>query len=143
MARLHDWQERLSAVLGGAAARAFAYGEHDCCLHAADCIEAVTGDDVAAAWRGQYSDEGGGMVLAKARSLAQLAARFLPPIDRAFARRGDVALAPIGERPGPHRAMMLLVVDGVVLRGPAGRFVMEIDGQPWRMSKRVRCWRVG
>jgi hypothetical protein len=37
----------------------FEWGKHDCALFAADGIEAITGVDIAAEFRGQYSDEAG------------------------------------------------------------------------------------
>jgi hypothetical protein len=133
--RLDDWQERLSAVLEDARTREFAYGEHDCCTHAADCIVAVTGRDVAAAWRGRYETQEAGLALARTKSLAQLARRFFRPIPPVLAHRGDVALAPIGERIGNRRAPMLLVFDHALLRGPAGVAVpRELAVKAWRVE---------
>ncbi len=143
MTRLHDWQERLSAELEASRGRAFEYGEHDCCTFAADCILAVTGRDVAADWRGRYETERAGLALAGVKTLAALANRCLPPIDPVFARRGDVAIAPAGERRGNRRAPMLMVVDGVHLRAPGGGFASLIGGVHWRAAHGVRCWRVG
>lgn len=37
----------------------FEWGVHDCALFAADGIEAITGVDIASAFRGKYSDEAG------------------------------------------------------------------------------------
>jgi hypothetical protein len=39
----------------------FKWGENDCALFAADGIEAMTGVDIAAAFRGQYRDEASAM----------------------------------------------------------------------------------
>ena len=140
--RLPDWQARLSAELAASQARAFDYGAHDCCIFAADCILAVTGRDVAADWRGRYATERDGLALARVKSLAQLAGRFFKPVQPIFARRGDVAIAPVGGRVGNRRAPMLLVVDHALLIGPAGACVAEIERTPWRAHPAVRCWRV-
>jgi len=51
VSRPPDWPERLLAALAAARDRPFRWGEHDCCLFAADLIEAVTGVDPAAAFR--------------------------------------------------------------------------------------------
>lgn len=59
MTRLRDWQSRFAALVAEARARPFAWGSHDCCLWAADAVQAVTGRDPAARWRGTYSSEVG------------------------------------------------------------------------------------
>jgi hypothetical protein len=57
MTRLRDWPSRFAALVAGARARPFAWGSHDCCLWAADAVQALTGRDPAAQWRGTYSSE--------------------------------------------------------------------------------------
>ena len=54
---LKDWEARLAAYLTEAATRPHAYGEHDCLLHVASAVEAVTGVDHGAEHRGRYSTE--------------------------------------------------------------------------------------
>lgn len=43
----------------------FAWGENDCALFAADGVRAITGVDIAADFRGKYSDEKGALALIK------------------------------------------------------------------------------
>lgn len=132
--RLDDWPERLSEVLEASRSRAFRLGEHDCCLHVADCIAAVTGRDLAADWRGRYATEAEGLALAAVKRLTALADRFFAPVPPALAWRGDVALAPVGVPVRGRRTPMLLVVDGKWLRGPGGAVAER------RLA--VRAWRV-
>ena len=44
----------------------FAWGSNDCALFAADGIQAITGTDIAADFRGKYSDEASAMAAIKA-----------------------------------------------------------------------------
>lgn len=43
----------------------FAWGSNDCALFAADAVKAITGTDIAADFRGKYSDEAGAFALIK------------------------------------------------------------------------------
>jgi len=91
--RLKNWPSRLQAVFSAARTRPFAWGEHDCCLHAAAVVEACTGVDLAAPWRGTYSTAAeAARLLASLGGLRALAAQAGPEIDPAFATAGDVAL---------------------------------------------------
>lgn len=133
--RLHDWPERLSKTIAAARGTPFAYGRHDCCIFAADCVEALTGIDLAADWRGKYDDEIGGMKLAGVRSLEQLASRYFAAVHPAYAHRGDLALAPVGETAETRQAMMLFVVDGSFLRGPADAVIgRHLAVKAWRVE---------
>lgn len=46
-------------------AKPFAWGTWDCSMFAADGIQAITGTDVAAEFRGKYTDESGAFALIK------------------------------------------------------------------------------
>jgi hypothetical protein len=62
MKRIEHWATRgLDAFLRSRAATPFAWGTHDCALFAADGIEVMTGVDIAADFRGKYSDEAGAL----------------------------------------------------------------------------------
>lgn len=99
MNRLDDWPTRLVDAIDRAAAKPFIRGRHDCCLFACDCIEAMTGVDVGAPFRGNYNSR---MSAAKALRLyagtledvaRSIAARHgMKPIDAKEAGRGDAAL---------------------------------------------------
>lgn len=62
MERFEHWATRtFHQFLLDRAKMPFAWGQNDCALFAADAIEAFTGTDIAAAFRGKYSDEAGAM----------------------------------------------------------------------------------
>lgn len=72
----------------------FAWGTHDCGLFAAACVEAMTGEDFSAPFRGRYHTAGGAArALRKAghESVVSLAASLFPEIHPSKARAGDLA----------------------------------------------------
>lgn len=90
--RLHDWQTRLHTLVMQRWGMAFGWGVNDCCLFAADAVQAVTGVDLAADLRGRYAtaaeaarvlDELGGV-------LEIAAARLGPEVSPGMAQPGDV-----------------------------------------------------
>lgn len=91
--RRPDWEARLSAFIIENRDRPFEWGQWDCILMACAAVYAMTGDDAAAKYRGQYSDAAGA---AKAlRELGQ--GTLLKTVDAEFqrrpigmARRGDL-----------------------------------------------------
>lgn len=92
--RRPDWKPRLHAYLTACATRAFRPGQHDCMLWAAGDIEALTGVDLAAAWRGRYTTLAGGRrILRKAGFTDEfaLADAYLPRAPLAYAAPGDLA----------------------------------------------------
>ena len=136
MIRRHDWPERLIAVIEASAARAFAPGVHDCGTFAADCIEAVTGQDVAADWRGAYDDQAAGLALAGVRSVVALPEKVgLTPVPTALARRGDIAIAAVGPVIDGVPALALAVFDGAWLVGPCGvRVPRDLARRAWSVG---------
>lgn len=106
MQRFEDWPTRLAAFIEARLERAFSWGEADCCLFVCDGVEALTGHDPAARWRGLYTSEKGARRLMRdnggVRGLAALA--FGPPVVTAMAGRGDVVLidTPAGEALALH-----------------------------------------
>lgn len=101
--RLPDWRPRLSAYLIEVASKPFAYGSHDCALFVAGAVQAMTGHDPAAAFKGQYSDLKSGLKhLRKAglQSHIDLADASFDPVPLAFAGVGDIAVIDVpGEVP--------------------------------------------
>ena len=66
MHRIRHWATRgFHTFLEQRARRPFAWGVNDCALFAADGIRAITGVDIAADFRGKYSDEAGAMAAVK------------------------------------------------------------------------------
>jgi hypothetical protein len=100
--RLTDWRPRLQAYLAEVTARPFAYGSHDCALFAAGAVQAMTGEDLARDYRGDYQSLKGGLKLlvkaGHADHVAVLRARF-EEIAPAFAAVGDIAV--IGPEAAP------------------------------------------
>jgi hypothetical protein len=93
--RTHDWRGRLTAWLSTKARAPFAYGEHDCALFAAGAIEAMTGVDPAAEWRGRYSTWRGGLRVLRAAGIndqVAAVAALLTEIPPSFAAAGDIAV---------------------------------------------------
>lgn len=95
MMRLYDWETRLTVYLSRIAREGFAWGRHDCALFAAGGVEAVTGHDPAAVWRGRYDTSAGGMRLIRAagyRDHLDAARRLHPPVARSMILPGDLAV---------------------------------------------------
>lgn len=100
--RLPDWQPRLTQYLNSVVKAPFEEGVHDCALFFAGCVEAMTGRDLAAEWRGRYTTTRGGLrVLRKsgyADHLAVAEAHFEPRAV-AMLRPGDGAAVQTEEGP--------------------------------------------
>lgn len=63
--KLHWATRSLHEFLLARARLPFAWGTNDCCLFPADAIEAFTGTDIAADFRGKYTDEASAFELIK------------------------------------------------------------------------------
>lgn len=99
--RIEGWEVRLVEAIEAARARPFVWGENDCATVVADVRKALTGDDMAAEWRGRYRTARGAMRLIRSMGHATLAeavtARLGPPLPSVLmAGRGDVLLHPDG-----------------------------------------------
>ncbi|WP_206431078.1 hypothetical protein [Sphingomonas sp. ABOLE] len=93
MTRLLDWEARLADYLASVADRPMAWGSHDCALHAAHAILALTGEDHATAYRGRYQTARGAARALRRQGHADVEAQFdvlFPAIAPAFAQRGDI-----------------------------------------------------
>jgi hypothetical protein len=133
--RRPDWQPCLFAYLADVTRRPLAPGRHDCALFAAGAVEAMTGVDPAAAWRGRYTSFNAGLkALKKAgfRDHIALVASHFPEVAPAFAQVGDLGVIRLlGELPalgiftGEHLA---------VLRDSGLGFVpREMAPEAWRV----------
>ena len=56
MKRIRNWPRHLVREIEAANERPFVWGEHDCCMFAANCVKAITGEDLMPEFRGEYSD---------------------------------------------------------------------------------------
>jgi len=100
MERRPDWPDRLHQALEAVREAPFRWGTNDCALFACDVVEAMTGLDLAADFRGRYrSQAGAGVVLKRAcggglEALveARAAEHGIAEVPVAFAQRGDVVL---------------------------------------------------
>lgn len=102
LTRRPDWQARLQQYLLRSLSKPFAYGEFDCCLFVADAVEAMTGTDLAAEFRGKYHSCDEALSLRQAytrgkgslRSFVTKALREqgLEEIPFTLAQRGDIVL---------------------------------------------------
>lgn len=127
-----DWHNRLIAVIRAAEKRPFLWGEHDCCLFAADCAEAMTGDNFADGWRGTYVSEMGAKkaLLRGGGSLEKVLAKYLDEIPVKMAQRGDIAVV---ENAGTRCA-------GVIYGGAV--WVPGEEGLVCLRIKPLSAWRV-
>lgn len=95
MKRLPDWESRLQEFLQRRGEACHTWGVTDCCMNAADAVLAITGEDLAAEFRGRYTTAAGATRALKRYGAGTLGATLdakLPSNGRAFARRGDLAL---------------------------------------------------
>lgn len=95
MQRRPDWHARLTGFLLDCAGRPYRPGRFDCAIFAAGAIEAMTGVDLAADWRGRYRTLRGGLRVLRAEGYHDhlaLAAAHFPAIPIALAQSGDLAV---------------------------------------------------
>lgn len=97
MKRLHDWRGRLNACIHELMHVPFVWGRSDCAIALGDCIEAMTGEDLAANFRGKYGDSAGALKAlndAGFADLVALATSHFEEIHPSAARAGDIAAIP-------------------------------------------------
>ncbi len=88
-----DWQERLADLIEARRLEPFRWGQHDCGLWGAAVVEAITGADFGAAFRGQYDDAAGAAEALRLHGGGTLIKTFDQHLERiapAFAQRGDL-----------------------------------------------------
>lgn len=110
----------LAAHLRAGAARAFAWGEHDCCVFACGWVKARRGVDPAARWRGRYRTAGGAARhLRRGGGLDALAGRAMAEAGLGVTTRpvpGDVGLVKTAQ----GLALAIRTPTGWACAGPAG-----------------------
>jgi hypothetical protein len=104
MKRLDDWQSRLYVYLEACEAKPFRYGQFDCCLFACGAVEAMTGVDLAAPFRGRYGTRAnarkalgqyGGFPASLEKAMDRAAHDHgMAEVSVNFAGRGDLVLIP-------------------------------------------------
>ena len=108
MTRREDWFVRLSGFLAVAERCAFVPGQFDCALFAAGAVEAMTGVDLAAHWRGRYRSLRGGLRVLRSegyRDHIDLVRAHFPPIAPSMAGVGDLGV--IETDSGPALGLVL------------------------------------
>lgn len=121
--RQKGWQGRLVAYLDTAGRRPFAEGQHDCALFAAGAVQAMTGIDYAADYRGRYSTTRGGLRVLRRDGFADhvaLAAAHFPETGTPVP--GDLAAVPSEEGP----ALGVVQGEHVYLLAPGGMSLAPI-----------------
>ncbi|MCO4316350.1 hypothetical protein M8997_004075 [Phyllobacterium sp. 21LDTY02-6] len=92
--RYSFWRPALAEYIDASMQKPFQWSEHDCALFAAGAVEAMTGEDFAAPYRGKYKSLKGGLGLLKRKGFAnhaELAASLLEEIPISLASVGDIA----------------------------------------------------
>lgn len=103
MTKRHDgWRIALMQYLGECARTPLQFGTHDCAIFAAGAVQAMTGVDFAAEYRGTYATLREGLRHLQADGFADhiaLARDRLPAIAVAEAMPGDLAVIPVDPLP--------------------------------------------
>lgn len=102
MKRVNDWATKLAQLLHERRDMPFKWGEHDCCLFAADAYRAMCDIDLASDFRGRYKTELGAYRALKRLGYADvdavLTAKLGEPKATAIYERGDILLMDIDGR---------------------------------------------
>ncbi|MBN6350438.1 hypothetical protein JZM10_03020 [Providencia rettgeri] len=127
-----QWTIQLPETLGAAMSRPFSWGEHDCCLFAADCALAVCGIDIAEKVRGRYKTKSGAMRVLKSEfgDLESGLSSFFIEIEPTKATRGDIVMFN-GDEGKTLGVLWAGKVWSVTERG-----VLPVNHQP------IKAWRV-
>lgn len=136
--RREDWEIRLHGALMAARGEAFAWGDHDCCLMAADIVDAMCGSEIAARWRGRYRTARGAARLLHRRGGIDAEMARLGLVERPclLAQRGDVLSLPVvPELAETGLVLGICLADGIVGAGPSGWWLVPL-------TSAERAWHV-
>lgn len=130
--RTTNWQAALSAFLAARRDAPFEWGSNDCCLFAADAVQAMTGSDHAAELRGYGSALEAARLIEARGGLERIASDALgEPVAPVFASVGDVVLI---ENEGRD---LLALCNGTTALAPGelGMAVLSMDAAKatWRV----------
>lgn len=130
--RRDDWQLRFSDFVQTRARLPFAWGSNDCCLFAADAVEAITGVDPAASLRGYDSALSAQRLIDARGGIRQIATDALgAEMAPVFAAVGDVVLI---ENAGRE---LLAVCNGTCALAPGEDGMAVLS-----MTAALAAWRV-
>jgi len=121
-----DWRARLGEYQATEARTPFEYGKSDCALFAAGALNAMTGTDPSANYRGRYTTLRGGLRILRKdgfRDHVERAAALLTEVPPQRVRVGDIAVVETADGPS------LGVVQGewVVVKTLSGLGFVPID----------------
>lgn len=142
LTRYSDWPSRLQAHLDSCRDTRFRYGQHDCCLFSCDCILAITGTDIAAWFRGRYSDRKGALAAIKQRTghtgvkaiAGYTAAEYgMESIPVSMAQRGDMVLVGFGRK----ASLGIVSLTGLDVMSLTGKQIVRVA-----LSHATAAWRV-
>lgn len=104
LTRCDDWRARFDAACDLMRAKPFSWGENDCGVGLAGNLAlALTGEDVAAPWRGRYTTATGALRVLRNdgfAGLADLVGSLLPECPVSRLRIGDIAAIPTDDQFG-------------------------------------------
>ena len=138
MPKHFQFAERLLAAVAARRDRAFAWGDHDCCLFACGVVRDAGGVDYAAPFRDRYRTAAGAARALRRFGGAGLEASVekitqdngLEEVPPLMAQRGDFVLVDVAEGP----ALGVCIGETFVAAGPAGTVL-----QPLAAAR--RAWR--
>ena len=119
-ARLPNWDQRLFAYLSTARVAVRSGDTNYCALFAAGAVEAVTGEDPAAAFRGHYREA--------ADNLETVISGLFPEIAVGQAGRGDLAW---------HEGSVGVVIGGEALFVGYDRDLVRVPRPAWEKAWQV------
>lgn len=138
MKRIEHWATRsFHAFLKVRAHTPFVWGKSDCALFAADGVEAITGVDIAADFRGKYADEAGaaeaiksiagGETIADAAAWCAAKHGLVEWAHPLCAQRGDLVVYVDPETKLPVSGLVHLSGRHIVAQGPNGLMRISIS----------------
>ncbi len=137
--RRHDWRSRLADEMDRQAREPFGWGAQDCALGlACGAVEALTGVDLGAEWRGRYDTPMAALRILResgAETLGDFVAQHLPEWESTlFAAVGDIGIV---EADGPlGEALCVVDVSRLIVQTEDGHGSLPRD-------RLLRAFRVG
>ncbi len=140
MTRFEDWPSRLHAFLEAAHGRPFSWGRWDCCILAADAVQAMTGADPLGPFRGRYRTAlGAARLLTPMGGLAGGCTRLLgAPIAPLLAQRGDVVVVDSPTGAGGPLACGVVDLTGRAAACPGEASLVFVP-----LARARQAWRIG
>jgi hypothetical protein len=124
--RYDDWAVRLSLIIKARRHEPFAWGSNDCMAWAADCVEAQTGIDTLADYRGQYDSAGGAL---RALRLIGSHKRTDSLMDQIWGPKWHISSAMIGDIVTVNSGTDKLGLSAGICYGRNSFFVGTSEGQ--------------